>query len=129
MTSTNMIKFHVFPCTCSKVKHTHDPLIFNCVVAAAGSEVSALKGKLKAWHRCQPTEIKKRDKMLKKVGFLVEKRDISIYGHKFSLYGHKMTKFVPIFENKKWDKKDLSFKKRDRPSKIGTVDTYGSLTP
>ena len=72
---------------------------------------------------------KKRDKILKKVGFSVKKRDKLIKRAKITQFRVKNAKFVTFWghekEGQEWDSRKFGSKKRDCPSKIGTVGKYG----
>ena len=71
---------------------------------------------------------KKRDKILKKVGFSVKKRDKLIKRAKITQFRVKNAKFVTFWghekEGQEWDSRKFGSKKRDCPSKIGTVGKY-----
>ena len=72
---------------------------------------------------------KKRDKILKKVGFSVKKRDKLIKKAKITQFRVKNAKVVTFWrhgkEGQEWDSRKFGSKKRDCPSKIGTVGKYG----
>ena len=77
---------------------------------------------------------KKRDKIPKKVEFSVKKRDKLKYWikrAKIAQFWVKNAKFVTFWghekEGQEWDSRKFGSKKRDCPSKIGTVGKYGTI--
>ena len=84
-------------------------------------------------HSSQPVMTKKRDKIPKKVGFSVKKRDKLKYWikrAKITQFWVKNAKFVTFWRHEKegqeWDSRKFGSKKRDCPSKIGTVGKYAN---
>ena len=74
---------------------------------------------------------KKRDKILKKVEFSAKKRKYWIKRAKTAQFGVKKAKFATFWRHekvgqskKKWDSRKFGSKKRNYPSKIGTVGKY-----